>query len=506
MNNQKPQFRSWLIAQVNSGSYHGLRWLDHGKTMFRIPWKHASRQDLCENDYSIFKGWATVSGKCTDGPPKWKTNFRCALNNIDSFTLLEDNSKESTDPHKIYVITNDKVNSALDPNMDGTLQEDDNLESQLHISPETNLEQPNFALYDPQQSSAMFHNEGQLEEWIPDFELMNLSDSAEDQMAPGLFNPANIYNSDVNGIYNFQVPPGTPPQEVFNVSPAQVVPTDEYRELPSQTYNADQTCEPLLVPTFHVMENVTQEIPVHYPASDVPLNPAPGTQVEIPTVTQLPQVLRDFDITIYYRGKKVFQSTVSNANGCRLYHDEENERFAQLHHIRFPSTEEIKDHQQKKFTNHLLSNMAGGLLLENKNGDLFAKRLGKCQVFWTRSGATMNEESQKLNRNEEIKLFSLKDFYMECMEFMEQQRGMPQSSIFLCFGQQFRIGNEKKKLILVKIVPKICICLIEYTQQEGASSLTSDNVSLQMSNNSSTSSMENLMALIHELENLMELE
>ncbi|XP_043561636.1 interferon regulatory factor 7 isoform X1 [Chiloscyllium plagiosum] len=159
--------------------------------------------------------------------------------------------------------------------------------------------------------------------------------------------------------------------------------------------------------------------------------------------------------------------------------------------------------------------MAGGLLLENKNGDLFAKRLGKCQVFWTRSGATMNEESQKLNRNEEIKLFSLKDFYTECVEFMEQQRGMPQSSIFLCFGQQFRIGNEKKKLILVKvrgsspiqqIVPKICICLIEYTHQEGASSLTSDNVSLQMSNNSSTSSMENLMALIHELESLMELE
>ncbi|XP_048401648.1 interferon regulatory factor 7 isoform X3 [Stegostoma tigrinum] len=392
MNNQKPQLRSWLIAQINSGSYHGLRWLNKEKTMFRIPWKHAGRQDLCENDYSIFKGWATVSGKCTDGPPKWKANFRCALNNIDSFSLLEDNSKESSDPHKIYAITNQKISSAVDPNMDGALQEDDNLESQLHINPETNLEQPNFALH----CSAMFHPQGQLEEWIPEFDLMNLSDSAE--------------------------------------------------------------------------------------------------------------VLRDFDLTIYYRGKEVFQSTVSNAYGCRLYHDEENERFTQLQQIRFPSTEEIKDRQQKKFTNCLLSNMAGGLLLESKNGDLFAKRLGKCQVFWTGSGASMNEESKKLNRDEEIKLFSLKDFFTEYMEFMLQEHGMPQSSIFLCFGQQFRIGNEKKKLILVKIVPKICICLIEYAHQEGASSLNSENVSLQISNNSNTSSMENLIALIQELESIMEVE
>ncbi|XP_048401647.1 interferon regulatory factor 7 isoform X2 [Stegostoma tigrinum] len=502
MNNQKPQLRSWLIAQINSGSYHGLRWLNKEKTMFRIPWKHAGRQDLCENDYSIFKGWATVSGKCTDGPPKWKANFRCALNNIDSFSLLEDNSKESSDPHKIYAITNQKISSAVDPNMDGALQEDDNLESQLHINPETNLEQPNFALH----CSAMFHPQGQLEEWIPEFDLMNLSDSAEDQMAPGLFYPANIYNPVMNRFDSLQVPLDTHPQEVFSVSPAQVVPTDEYRELPSHTFNTDQTWEPLHVPTSHVMENTAQEIPVHYLTPDVPLNPAAQTQVEIPIVSQLQQVLRDFDLTIYYRGKEVFQSTVSNAYGCRLYHDEENERFTQLQQIRFPSTEEIKDRQQKKFTNCLLSNMAGGLLLESKNGDLFAKRLGKCQVFWTGSGASMNEESKKLNRDEEIKLFSLKDFFTEYMEFMLQEHGMPQSSIFLCFGQQFRIGNEKKKLILVKIVPKICICLIEYAHQEGASSLNSENVSLQISNNSNTSSMENLIALIQELESIMEVE
>lgn len=43
-------------AQVTSGKYAGLIWDDEAKTMFRIPWKHAGKQDFrSDEDAAIFK-------------------------------------------------------------------------------------------------------------------------------------------------------------------------------------------------------------------------------------------------------------------------------------------------------------------------------------------------------------------------------------------------------------------------------------------------------------------
>jgi len=49
----KPQFGPWLIQQVESGKYEGLRMI--GNDTFRIPWKHNSRKDLGDEDVKIFK-------------------------------------------------------------------------------------------------------------------------------------------------------------------------------------------------------------------------------------------------------------------------------------------------------------------------------------------------------------------------------------------------------------------------------------------------------------------
>lgn len=41
---------------MNSGNYNGLVWDNPEKTMFRIPWKHAGKQDFrTEEDAAIFK-------------------------------------------------------------------------------------------------------------------------------------------------------------------------------------------------------------------------------------------------------------------------------------------------------------------------------------------------------------------------------------------------------------------------------------------------------------------
>lgn len=44
------------VMQVCSEKYPGLVWDDEAKTMFRIPWKHAGKQDFRKDeDAAIFK-------------------------------------------------------------------------------------------------------------------------------------------------------------------------------------------------------------------------------------------------------------------------------------------------------------------------------------------------------------------------------------------------------------------------------------------------------------------
>ncbi|XP_027028906.1 interferon regulatory factor 7 [Tachysurus fulvidraco] len=100
----RPQFGHWLLEQVQSGQYGGLYMID--RDTFRIPWKHNSRKDCGDEDNQIFREWAVVSGKISEYPndkAKWKTNFRCALNSLTQFKMIQDNSK-TENPHKIYRI------------------------------------------------------------------------------------------------------------------------------------------------------------------------------------------------------------------------------------------------------------------------------------------------------------------------------------------------------------------------------------------------------------------
>uniref|UniRef100_A0A4W6G6B9 Interferon regulatory factor 9 n=1 Tax=Lates calcarifer TaxID=8187 RepID=A0A4W6G6B9_LATCA len=89
------RLRNWIVEQVSSGKYPGLVWDDEAKTMFRIPWKHAGKQDFRKDeDAAIFKAWAEFKGKLTDAgqdnPASWKTRLRCALNKSPEFKEVMD--------------------------------------------------------------------------------------------------------------------------------------------------------------------------------------------------------------------------------------------------------------------------------------------------------------------------------------------------------------------------------------------------------------------------------
>uniref|UniRef100_A0AAT9K801 Interferon regulatory factor 9-like protein n=1 Tax=Amphiprion clarkii TaxID=80970 RepID=A0AAT9K801_AMPCL len=102
------RLRSWMVEQVNSAKYPGLVWDDDNKTMFRIPWKHAGKQDFRKDeDAAIFKAWAEFKGKPTDGgqdnPAAWKTRLRCALNKSPEFDeVMERAQLDISEPYKVY--------------------------------------------------------------------------------------------------------------------------------------------------------------------------------------------------------------------------------------------------------------------------------------------------------------------------------------------------------------------------------------------------------------------
>ncbi|XP_028824898.1 interferon regulatory factor 9 isoform X2 [Denticeps clupeoides] len=99
------RLRTWMVDQVNSGKYPGLVWDDPEKTMFRIPWKHAGKQDFrSDEDAAIFKAWAEFKGKPSDeGPASWKTRLRCALNKSPEFSEVDERSQmDISEPYKVY--------------------------------------------------------------------------------------------------------------------------------------------------------------------------------------------------------------------------------------------------------------------------------------------------------------------------------------------------------------------------------------------------------------------
>lgn len=65
------KLRQWLIEQVDCGKYPGLVWENDEKTIFRIPWKHAGKQDYNrDEDAALFKVTPIFQGRTRD--------FRCA--------------------------------------------------------------------------------------------------------------------------------------------------------------------------------------------------------------------------------------------------------------------------------------------------------------------------------------------------------------------------------------------------------------------------------------------
>ncbi|XP_037110204.1 interferon regulatory factor 7 isoform X1 [Syngnathus acus] len=371
----KPPFASWLIEQVNSGQYEGLCYVAPNR--IRIPWKHNSKSDCSDVDTQIFHEWAVVSGKISVYPnnkAKWKTNFRCNLNNLEQhFKLIEDNSK-TTYPHKIYEIINTK-----------------STEENKHFNAVFVSKQQQFANNTTALEPGCHLLGGCLTEYFqyPTVQRNNFSDAIVKNAVP----------------------------------PLQVNPYLSYKNI-------------------------------------------------------------DLEVSIHYKNRQMLKTRVNTARLQLHYFQEacENNSYP----LCFPTTEGLRDHKQIEYTNRILNSIQRGLLLEVHESGIYGIRQDTCRMFASIEKPSMAQaHPKKLPQNTKMELFNFQKFCYELNEFKENKGGSPNYTITICFGEMFPDGKPlEKKLIVVQVVPLIFQNFHEMALSEGASSLNSANISLQLSHNS----------------------
>eukprot|EP00794_Sanderia_malayensis_P018724 gene18724-20613_t len=107
-NVNRQRLRPWLIDQINSGTYIGLKWIDQDQMIFQISWKHFGKPGVDEErDAKIFREWARHTGKFKDGDPPdpstWKTRFRCALYKLQDIEEINSmNMLDGDEPYRVY--------------------------------------------------------------------------------------------------------------------------------------------------------------------------------------------------------------------------------------------------------------------------------------------------------------------------------------------------------------------------------------------------------------------
>ncbi|XP_058160859.1 interferon regulatory factor 7 [Dasypus novemcinctus] len=452
-------FGEWLLREVGSGRYEGLRWLDAARTRFRVPWKHFARKDLGEADSRIFKAWAVARGRwppggCGAAPSLeareragWKTNFRCALRSTRRFVMLQDNSGDPADPHKVY---------ALNP-------------------------EPGWGEVPGCGTAAAAALGGLPAPLLPSAEGPELGPGWTSAAGPSL-EPC------------YPRPPPAPARDggdLLHQALQQSCLQDHlaaWALAPGPQLPGEGQLAGWAAPALGPAQEVAPSLPPPH-ACPPPAGPGPAA----------------LDVTIMYKGRTVLQELVGRASCLLLYGLPCRAPTApapqQL--VAFPSPAALPDQKQLHYTEELLRHVAPGLQLELRGGrSLWARRLGKCKVYWEVGGplgsAGPAPPARLLPRNCDTLLFDFSTFFQELMEFRAQRRrGSPHYTIYLGFGQDLSAGRPKEKsLVLVKLEPWLCRAYHEGAQREGASSL--DSLSLCLS--SSNSLYDDLDSFLMELE------
>ncbi|XP_041326176.1 interferon regulatory factor 5 isoform X2 [Pyrgilauda ruficollis] len=414
---RRVRLKPWLVAQVSSRRFPGLRWLDPEHRRFVIPWGHATRNPPGPQDHdTIFKAWAQETGRFRAGdppdPPRWKATLRCALNKSREFRLLVDGPRGSpAQPFRVYELCEEPPGGAAPLNLADGGDEDD-----YGCSGEEDVSQLH------KMTSLSIHDTQHGGDLLPPYPW------AKEEAPP----------------FAGHCPPGGP----FGPPPPALLQGEA-----GGTHGG-----PELLPG--ALAEMGPPLGPPGPSSTCPVAP---TEHLIPDLLVSPHTLplTDLELKFQYRGRQVCALTVSNPHGCRLFHSsleptrEQEELFGPLtlEQVPFPAPDAIPNEKQRFYTHQLLDVLDRGLILELQGQDLFALRLCQCKVFWTGPCAAPQPGPNPIQRERRTKLFSLEGFLNGLIQFQKGQTPTPPPfEIFLCFGEEWPDQKPKeKKLITVQV-------------------------------------------------------
>ncbi|KAM8939213.1 interferon regulatory factor 7 [Pelodytes ibericus] len=520
MGKDREPFGPWLLRQITSNQFEGVRWLDASQTLFSVPWKHLNIKTKNEKDYGIFKAWAIESGKYNDhykDPPTWKRNFRSAMRSVMSgdrkmFSEVKNNSQDNEKPHKIYRVNYVQavplqpafrnaaptVPNPVPPGQNLTNEAKEDYSS-LQISPDTVKVVP-FSL-----------NRESDEDILELLESFNLGTADI-----GVQEPAQIY---ITNVYTHKQPANVtqnPVTAYAEHNDFQLIPDHFMRpvDLPAQdsctpmshqateqqVYNisingydhvphVEQIYRPSFESTYEITNGHVETPAVMDPASS-PINGLPMAGANAKPLSSQQKTwphITEWEVSIFYKGKLVSKANVTK--NFLLNTGDVNPTSGPVDFVHFPSTEDLVDQTQAQYTKTILDNLNGGLLLEVDTTDykLYATRLSKSRVFWSMSGgleASNSEvEAKLISRDARTEIFDFQQYWKELMQYKDCYGKSPDYTIYMCFGQN--LDNQiMRKLVLVKLVPQFCVFTHEMLQKQGVSSLNQDLISLQISNGS----------------------
>ncbi|XP_060597200.1 interferon regulatory factor 4-like isoform X2 [Ruditapes philippinarum] len=399
----RQRMRPWLESQINSGGIRGLEWVDKDQKMFKVPWKHVGNREWSEDDGIIFKEWAVHTGRYREGVdhpdwPTWKTRFRCALTKLPDIKELKQYNRldgNTEEPYRVYqFVPKNGDNSG--------------------------------ARFSPRQSDTD-------------------SPASEIEYYGGSHIPTTVISNQSDQMMSERFPSDL----VIESGDLIKINSSEMRDLQTEVYDAAEPMETMEVPETD--EQISYKAKKSYPSQALimPQN----------TWTLDPNDCKLY-VTVKYLMTTVFENLCTSTSGCHIYHDkqvvitnpEEYEQiFGPRAALQIPLPQcTISNSQQQRLTTDLLNATDRGIVIQVREGNIYATRKCRCRMYISKPTINQGCEIIKLQRDEETLVFDLHGYFRQALERYIHQRGpKPSTDVVVGFGQHFTMERESINNLLV---------------------------------------------------------
>ncbi|XP_041849570.1 interferon regulatory factor 4a isoform X2 [Melanotaenia boesemani] len=397
------KLRQWLIDQIDSRRYSGLVWENDEKSIFRIPWKHAGKQDYNrEEDAALFKAWAVFKGKYKEGvdkpdPPTWKTRLRCALNKSNDFDeIVERSQLDISEPYKVYRIIPEGAKRGM----------------KMSVMEETSSQIPSFVVSQDRRDWRDYHAPS---------EQQSLSTTHHHGPHTELQYSQCHYPPSISRAW-----PASHSENGFQLS--------------FHTYFSESQPPMYSMDHNHVITDFSLHVSLYYRESlvkEVTITSPEGCRITS-SITSSPP-------------------SSSSSSPCP---EDKFHSGAEVVLFPFPYPE-----SQRQGAEMLPNILEKGVLLWMTADGLYAKRLCQGRVYWEGPLAQYMDKPNKLEKEQTCKLFDTHQFLIDLQDFANNGRHLPRHQVVLCFGDEYPDPQRPKKMITAQVEPVFAKKMVYLYQQ-----------------------------------------